>query len=146
MSLANVILPGQTIGIIGGGQLGRMMALSAKAMGYRVAVLDPFEDCPCAQVADRHIVGAYEDLDKIRQLSELSDVITFEFENIDAESFEWLNHHAYVPQGTELLRITQDRIEEKRKIQEAGIRVAPFRVIAGAEDIEAAIRDRKSVV
>jgi 5-(carboxyamino)imidazole ribonucleotide synthase len=141
MSLANVIIPGQMIGIIGGGQLGRMMALCAKAMGFRVAVLDPVEDCPCGQVSDQHIVGAYDDLDKIKQLSEMSDVVTYEFENIDAESLEWLNHNAYVPQGTELLRMTQDRIEEKRKIQEAGIRVAPFRVIAGVEDITIAIRE-----
>jgi 5-(carboxyamino)imidazole ribonucleotide synthase len=139
MSLSKVILPGQTIGIIGGGQLGKMMALSAKAMGFRVAVLDPTEDCPCGQVADEQIVGGYDDLVKIKQLSDISDVITYEFENIDADALEWLNKNAYVPQGTELLRVTQDRIEEKRHIQEAGVRVAPYAVVIKAEDVAAGI-------
>jgi 5-(carboxyamino)imidazole ribonucleotide synthase len=139
MSLSKVILPGQTIGIIGGGQLGKMMALSAKAMGFRVAVLDPTEDCPCGQVADEQIVGGYDDLVKIKQLSDVSDVITYEFENIDADALEWLNKNAYVPQGTELLRVTQDRIEEKRQIQEAGVRVAPYAVVIKAEDVAAGI-------
>jgi len=136
MNLSKVILPGQTIGIIGGGQLGKMMALSAKAMGFKVIVLDPTEDCPCGQVADEQIVGAYGDLEKIKQLSAKSDVITYEFENIDADALEWLSKNAYVPQGTELLRVTQDRIEEKRSIQDAGVRVAPYEVITKIEDVE----------
>jgi 5-(carboxyamino)imidazole ribonucleotide synthase len=139
MSLSNVILPGQTIGIIGGGQLGKMMALSAKAMGFRIAVLDPTEDCPCGQVADQHIIGGYDDIDKIRQLSEISDVVTYEFENIDADALEWLNINAFVPQGTELLRITQDRIEEKRNIHEAGVKVVPYAVVCRTEDVAAGI-------
>lgn len=139
MSLSKMILPGQTIGIIGGGQLGKMMALSAKAMGFRVVVLDPTEDCPCGQVADEQIVGGYDDLDKIKQLSESSDVITYEFENIDADALAWLNKHAYVPQGTELLRVTQDRIEEKRNIEAAGVRVAPYTVVGREEDVRAGV-------
>ena len=135
MILSKLILPGETIGIIGGGQLGKMMAQSAKAKGFRVIVLDPTEDCPCGQVADEQIVGSYDDLDKIKQLSEQSDVITYEFENIDADALEWLNKYAYVPQGTELLRVTQDRIEEKRHIEAAGVRVAPYAVVAKVEDV-----------
>ncbi len=141
MSLSKLILPGQTIGIIGGGQLGKMMALSAKGMGFRVIVLDPTEDCPCGQVADEQIVGGYDDLDKIKQLSEASDVITYEFENIDADALDWLNKNAYVPQGTELLRVTQDRIEEKRNIQAAGVRVAPYAVVAKVEDVSSGIEE-----
>jgi 5-(carboxyamino)imidazole ribonucleotide synthase len=141
MSLSKLILPGQTIGIIGGGQLGKMMALSAKGMGFRVIVLDPTEDCPCGQVADEQIVGGYDDLDKIKQLSEASDVITYEFENIDADALDWLNKNAYVPQGTELLRVTQDRIEEKRNIKAAGVRVAPYAVVAKVEDVSAGIEE-----
>ena len=109
-SLNKVILPGQTIGIIGGGQLGRMMALSAKAMGFRIAVLDPTKDCPCGQVADIEINGAYDDLDSIKKLSEVSDVITYEFENVSFEALEWLKENSYLPQGAELLKITQDRV------------------------------------
>ncbi|GAE46579.1 phosphoribosylaminoimidazole carboxylase ATPase subunit [Mesobacillus boroniphilus JCM 21738] len=139
--MSKVILPGETIGIIGGGQLGKMMALSAKAMGFRVVVLDPTEDCPCGQVADEQIVGDYDDLDKIKQLSEQSDVITYEFENIDAIGLEWLDENAYVPQGTELLRVTQDRIEEKRNIEAAGVQVAPYTVVTKVEDVRAGIEE-----
>lgn len=129
------ILPGQTIGIIGGGQLGRMMALSARAMGYRIAVLDPTEDSPCGQVADYKIIGNYDDLEAIRKLAEVSDVITYEFENIDAEALEWLCNHAYVPQGKSLLETAQDRVKEKAAIVAAGVQVAPYAVIHSSEDL-----------
>ena len=136
MSLSNkTILPGQTIGIIGGGQLGRMMALSARAMGYRIAVLDPTEDSPCGQIADYKIIGNYHDISAISQLAEVSDVITYEFENIDAAALEWLCNQAYVPQGKSLLETTQDRVKEKAAIETAGVRVAPYAVINSTEDL-----------
>lgn len=136
ISLVNkVILPGQTIGIIGGGQLGRMMALAAKAQGFRIAVLDPTEDCPCGQVADITINGDYGDLEAIQKLATVSDVITYEFENIDADCLQWLNKNTYVPQGVELLEITQDRVKEKEAIQNAGVEVAPYAVIEKEIDI-----------
>lgn len=131
----DVILPGQTIGIIGGGQLGRMMTIAARAMGYRIAVLDPESDSPCGQVADKKIVGAYNDLEAIKRLAEVSDVITYEFENIDSTALAWLCEHANVPQGTKLLEISQDRINEKNAIQKAGVNVAPFAVIHSVKDI-----------
>ncbi|PLS17030.1 5-(carboxyamino)imidazole ribonucleotide synthase [Bacillus sp. M6-12] len=121
-----VILPGATIGIIGGGQLGRMMALSAKESGFRIAVLDPAEGGPCSEVADIEIIGGYDDKTALKRLADVSDVITFEFENINSEALDWLQHHAYVPQGTELLRISQDRIQEKERINASGARTAPF--------------------
>lgn len=130
-----VILPGETIGIIGGGQLGRMMALAAKPMGYRIAVLDPEADSPCGQVADVKIVGAYDDLEKIKELASVSDVVTYEFENIDTEALEWLCEHAYVPQGTQLLEISQDRITEKAAIQRAGAEVAPYVGISTSSEL-----------
>lgn len=130
-----VILPGQTIGIIGGGQLGRMMAIAAKAQGFRIAVLDPDEDSPCGQVADFKVVGNYEDVAALEKLAEISDVLTYEFENIDAEALKAVSDRAYVPQGTELLEITKDRIAEKTAIQAAGIDVAPFAVIQTKNDI-----------
>lgn len=130
-----VILPGQTIGIIGGGQLGRMMALAAKAMGYRIAVLDPEPDSPCGQVSDKKIIGAYNDLEAIKKLAAVSDVITYEFENIDSEALSWLCENTYVPQGTELLEISQDRIKEKSAIQKAGVEVAPYAIIHSKQDI-----------
>ncbi|WP_248562871.1 5-(carboxyamino)imidazole ribonucleotide synthase [Niallia sp. NCCP-28] len=136
MNLSNsMILPGQTIGIIGGGQLGRMMALAAKAQGFRIAVLDPIEDSPCGQVADYKIVDAYDSITAIQELSKVSDVITYEFENIDAAALDWLKKNANVPQGSELLEITQDRIKEKQAIEQAGIKVAPYKIIEEPIDI-----------
>lgn len=136
ISLSNkTILPGQTIGIIGGGQLGRMMALSARAMGYRIAVLDPVEDSPCGQVADYKVIGDYDDLEAIKELAEISDVITYEFENIDAAALEWLCNQAYVPQGKSLLEVTQDRVKEKAAIANAGVQVAPYAVINSLNDL-----------
>jgi 5-(carboxyamino)imidazole ribonucleotide synthase len=136
ISLSNkTILPGQTIGIIGGGQLGRMMALSARAMGYRIAVLDPVEDSPCGQVADYKVIGDYDDLEAIKELAKISDVITYEFENIDASALEWLCNQAYVPQGKNLLEITQDRVKEKAAIEKAGVQVAPYAVVNSLNDL-----------
>ncbi|MFJ7748237.1 5-(carboxyamino)imidazole ribonucleotide synthase [Peribacillus sp. NPDC097295] len=134
-NLNKVILPGQTIGIIGGGQLGRMMALSAKASGFMVAVLEPTTNGPCAQVADIEINGAYDDIEALKRLAEVSDVITYEFENISSKSLNWLKQHAYLPQGSELLKQTQDRLTEKKVIAGAGATVAPYRGIQEMSEI-----------
>lgn len=121
-----MIFPGQTIGIIGGGQLGRMMALAAKEAGFKIAVLEPTMDSPCGQVADIRIVAPYNDDTALEELAEVSDVITFEFENIDYKGLKRLTEIAYVPQGAELIKITQDRILEKSMIREAGCPVADY--------------------
>jgi 5-(carboxyamino)imidazole ribonucleotide synthase len=130
------IFPYQTIGIIGGGQLGRMMCLAAKAMGYYVAVLDPTENCPCGQVADIEITAAYNDLNAIKKLASVSDVITYEFENIDYDALVWLEKNAYLPQGSEVLKINRHRYLEKKTISDMGIRVADFCLIENAADLE----------
>lgn len=120
------ILPGQTIGIIGGGQLGRMMGLAAKEAGFRIAVLDPTEDSPCGQIADVKIIAAYDDEAALQELSQASDVITYEFENIDYEGLKRLGEIANVPQGAELVRITQNRMNEKAEITASGAPVANY--------------------
>ncbi len=130
-----VIRPGQTIGIIGGGQLGRMMALAAKASGFQIAVLDPTPNCPCGQVADVEITAQYNDLEALKQLADVSDVITFEFENINGEALEWLQQHAYIPQGAEILKVSQNRIIEKQTITQAGVEIAPYVVIQEMKDL-----------
>jgi len=129
------IYPGQTIGIIGGGQLGRMMALSAKEAGFKIAVLDPTMDSPCGQVADIQIVASYDDEAALEELAEVSDVITYEFENIDYEGLKKLTEIAYVPQGAEIIRITQNRVTEKQAIAEAGCPVAPYIVCDSYEEL-----------
>ena len=137
MSLSkHQILPGKTIGIIGGGQLGRMLALAAKEMGYRIAVLDPTPNSPCGQVADIEITAAYNDIKAIQKLAKVSDVITYEFENIDYEALTWLEKHANLPQGSKVLRITQDRAEEKKAITDLGIEVAPYFIVNNEQDLQ----------
>ncbi|QDX92395.1 5-(carboxyamino)imidazole ribonucleotide synthase [Brevibacillus laterosporus] len=138
MNKKKQIKPGGTIGLLGGGQLGRMIALAGRAMGYRFVVLDPTEDSPCGQVSDQQIVASYDDQQAARQLARLSDVITYEFENVDAGVAAILEKEAFVPQGSKLLSITQHRIREKTAIQACGLPVAPFRVVASAEEVRAA--------
>ncbi|XRG78003.1 5-(carboxyamino)imidazole ribonucleotide synthase [Rossellomorea sp. GAMAL-10_SWC] len=136
---SKVILPGQTIGIIGGGQLGRMMALSAKEMGYKIAVLDPTPNSPCGQVSDIEITAEYSNLEAIKQLAKVSDVITYEFENIDVNALEYLDEHSYLPQGSELLKLTRNRLTEKTAIQNLGIKVAPFQLVENEEQFSEAV-------
>ncbi|TGA96642.1 5-(carboxyamino)imidazole ribonucleotide synthase [Sporolactobacillus shoreae] len=135
------ILPGQTIGILGGGQLGRMMAIAAKEMGYRVAVLDPTEDCPCAQVADTAIVAEYDDPEAAKKMAECADVVTYEFENVDVQTADYLQEHSYLPQGWHLLEITKDRLNEKAAIHEAGLPVVPYLPVRSQEELKAAIAE-----
>ncbi|WP_227938718.1 5-(carboxyamino)imidazole ribonucleotide synthase [Alkalihalobacillus deserti] len=136
--MTRVIKPGQTIGIIGGGQLGRMMAIAAKQMGYRIAVLEPTEDSPCGQVSDIVIKAAYDDPIGAEKLAEVSDVITYEFENIDEQTANWLTKKSDFPQGAKVLGITQHRLAEKEAIQSLGISLAPFQPIRTIEDAEEA--------
>ncbi|CEH28143.1 phosphoribosylaminoimidazole carboxylase [Aneurinibacillus migulanus] len=141
MSNKKVIKPGATIGILGGGQLGRMMALAGRASGYRFATLDPTEDCPCAQVCDKHVEAGYDNVDGALELAQASDVITYEFENVDVNVAAVLEEKSYVPQGSELLRITQNRIREKSTLSSYGIPVAPFLVIESEADAESAVKE-----
>ena len=133
--MTKVIYPGQTIGIIGGGQLGRMMALAAKEAGFKIAVLEPAMDSPCGQVADVRIVAPYDDEAALEELAEVSDVITYEFENIDFEGLKRLTEIAYIPQGADLVRITQNRVTEKEAIVNAGCPVAPYLVVNSYEEL-----------
>ena len=133
------LMPGATIGIIGGGQLGRMMALSARYMGFRIGVLDPTPDCPAAQVADFQVTAEYDDIAAIRELAEKSDVLTYEFENVDADAIDQVRSLAAAPQGTDLLRVTQDRVNEKRFINDHGTPTAPWKAVNSVEELEAAL-------
>jgi 5-(carboxyamino)imidazole ribonucleotide synthase len=134
-----MIKPGKTIGIIGGGQLGRMMALAAKEAGFKIVVLDPTSNSPCGQIADDQLVAAYDDKQALLQLAEKSDVITFEFENIDYDALKWLTEIAYVPQGSEIIRITQDRILEKSALVHADVKVASYEVIHTQDELQKGI-------
>ena len=104
---------GQTIGIIGGGQLGQMLVLSAKEMGLKTIILDPDATCPAGQAADAQIVAPYDDLLALEELAKRSDVLTYEFENVDLAALEHLTDAKLLPQGTKLLQITKNRLAEK---------------------------------
>ncbi|SDO59162.1 5-(carboxyamino)imidazole ribonucleotide synthase [Paenibacillus sp. yr247] len=134
-----VIKPGGTIGILGGGQLGRMLALAGRNMGYRFVTLDPTEDAPCGQVADEQIQADFDDVEAARKLAARSDVITYEFENVDAHVTNILMNESYVPQGSELLYTTQHRLREKRAIEAAGVPVAPYAEIRSAAELKDAV-------
>lgn len=129
MQINEKILPPQTIGIIGGGQLGRMMALAAKYMGYQVVVLDPTENCPTAQVADKQITATYDNLQAIRELTAISDVITYEFENVSLKTATYIQKEGKLPQGCRALEVTQNRELEKRAMEETNLPVAPYRIV-----------------
>ncbi|SFE25582.1 5-(carboxyamino)imidazole ribonucleotide synthase [Lentibacillus persicus] len=128
-----VVLPMQTIGIIGGGQLGRMMAIAAKYMGYKVAVLDPTPNCPTAQVADQQITADYDDMDGIQKLTDVSDVVTYEFENVDLDAAAFIERHDKLPQGAYALEITQNREKEKAVMNEAGLPVPANKIVDSSE-------------
>jgi len=132
------ILPGSTIGILGGGQLGRMMAHAGSRLGYRFVALDPTEDAPTGQVAGQ-IVAAYDDREAARELARRSDVITYEFENVDADVAAMLMEESYVPQGSELLYTTQHRLREKRAIEAAGVPVAPYAAVNSEDELREAV-------
>ena len=135
-----VIMPYKTVGIIGGGQLGRMMCLAAKAMGYYVAVLDPTPQCPCGQVADIEITANYNDIKAIQKLADASDVVTYEFENIDYNALSYLEKHAYLPQGSNVLKITQHRFKEKNAIKDMGIPVPKFYLVNSPQALEEVVK------
>jgi len=133
--------PGSVIGIVGGGQLGRMTALAAAALGYRVHIFTPEPNSPAAQVCERATVAAYDDDDAIETFGAAVDVITFEFENVPAETVRKLGAYAPVRPRWECLALCQDRAKEKTFAAELGIETAPWIEVRTAEDLAQAIAE-----
>ena len=131
--------PNATIGIIGGGQLGRMSALAAARLGYRSHILTPEQDSPAAQVSAAVSIADYEDQQALRAFAAAVDVITFEFENISADGLSLLEHLKPVRPSPAILRISQYRIAEKTFLNQTGIATAPWRAVSTPADLEAAI-------
>ena len=129
MGMPPPITPPAVVGILGGGQLGRMLALAARAMGYRIAVLDPDPDCPAAAVADRLVIGSYDDVGAALRLADLSDVITYELEHVAADVVAAVEARIPVRPGHRPLVVTQDRLAERRFVEGAGVGVAPWREV-----------------
>ncbi|MEX0761434.1 MAG: 5-(carboxyamino)imidazole ribonucleotide synthase [Dehalococcoidia bacterium] len=133
--------PGARIGIIGGGQLGRMLALAARQMGYRIIVLDPDPDSPAAQVADDMIVAKYSSRDAARELARKSDVLTYEFENVDAEAVEAAAEITPLHPSDGVLRKAQHRVREKEALTAGGFPVAKFWPVETESEFTRAISD-----
>jgi len=136
------ILPGATVGVLGSGQLGRMFAIAARRMGYRVHTFSPDDDTPTGQVADREIVAHYDDLDAVRDFAKHVDVVTFEFENVPAATAQAAAEFAPVrPDGT-VLHITQNRLREKTFLAKHGFPVTPFAPVTSPLELRNAFETR----
>lgn len=129
MSAAAPILPPATIGMLGGGQLGRYALMAARTMGYRTVVLDPDPSAPAGAVSDEHLVAAYDDAAALQRMSEVCDVVTTEFENPPAEALDTLARSVRVAPSARAVRIAQDRAAEKRFFDEGSFPVAPYGVL-----------------
>ncbi|MDG2126797.1 MAG: ATP-grasp domain-containing protein, partial [Fuerstiella sp.] len=136
-----VVGPGGTIGILGAGQLGRMLAVSARQMGYRVAVFGGDSDSPAGQVSDLAWTGAFDDEEKLLEFAQVCDVVTYEFENIPAAAAAAIDQHAALCPGVELLQTAQNRFAEKTALSSIGLPTAGFRMVASAEELAAARAD-----
>jgi 5-(carboxyamino)imidazole ribonucleotide synthase len=139
MTAQKPLFPGARIGVMGGGQLGRMFALAARRMGYRVHTFSPDKDGPAAQLSDRATAASYADEAAVRKFARTIDVLTFEFENIPASTIEWASSNRLVRPRGEVLLIAQNRLREKEFLSDAGFPVAPFRKVAGLADLTKAV-------
>ncbi|MGG5203739.1 5-(carboxyamino)imidazole ribonucleotide synthase [Neisseria meningitidis] len=126
--------PPAMLGILGGGQLGRMFTIAAKTMGYKVTVLDPDPDAPAAEFADRHLCAPFDDQAALDELAKCAAVTT-EFENVNADAMRFLAKHTNVSPSGDCVAIAQNRIQEKAWIRKAGLQTAPYQAICKAEDI-----------
>ena len=141
-----ILHPGSFIGLLGGGQLARMLILAGHPLGFRFVVLDPDSEAPASQVGARHLAHSYTDKKALKELAEQCDLVTYEFENVDADSVEWLEKRVDLPQGSQLLRTAQHRLNEKKSIQNLGIGVTGFREVQTLPDLEKAFEEYGSVL
>jgi 5-(carboxyamino)imidazole ribonucleotide synthase len=133
-----MIFPDAMLGMLGGGQLGRMFTLAAHSMGYRVTVLDPDPLSPAGAVADVHLKAAYQDREALQQLADTCAAVTTEFENVPADSLRWLAAHCTVRPAGDSVAIAQDRIREKAFFGACGLAVAPYAAIESAAELDRA--------
>ena len=133
------ILPPATIGILGGGQLGRMSAIAARAMGYQIVALDPDADAPVRHVVDEHLVAPYDDLGALDEMAARCAVVTTEFENPPAAALERLAARTVVAPGPHAVAIAQDRSAEKTFIEGIGLAVGPYAAVTSDADLSAAV-------
>lgn len=133
--------PGATIGVLGSGQLGRMFALAARRMGYRVHTLSPDYDSPTGQISDLEVTAPYDDLDAIAEFARRVDVVTFEFENVPVPAAETAARFAPVRPAGSVLHTTQQRIREKSFLRNAGLPTTPYREVHSPEELSRAVNE-----
>ncbi len=138
---SHIVLPGQTVGIVGGGQLGRMFAIAARRMGYRVHALDPTLDAPAGQVADVEVIAPYDDIDAARRFARQVDVVTFEFENIPTATLRAIAEERPVHPSPEVLDVCRHRLREKEFLRKACFPVAAYRPVANVDELRKAVAD-----
>ncbi len=136
---SRIVEPGGTIGMVGGGQLGRMTALAAAPLGLRVHVYTPEEDSPTAQVCARATVADWDDKDALERFAHSVDVITYEWENIPVDTLEYLQQFGRVYPSPNILRVAQDRLDEKRFVNDAGVPTAEFVEVENFEELRPAV-------
>jgi 5-(carboxyamino)imidazole ribonucleotide synthase len=136
-----MVVPGQWLGVLGGGQLGRMFCQAAQSMGYRVMVLDPEEESPTAALADAHVLADYDDEESLAELARNCMAVTTEFENVPAVSLEALARRTHVAPGARAVELVQDRCVEKAFIQAQGVPVAPYVAVHSLTDLQNAAAD-----
>lgn len=140
-SSSSVIPPGSVLGILGGGQLGRMLALAARSLGYGVHVFTPEPGSPAGQVADVECVAPYEDLARVRDFARGTDVVTFEFENVPSATSAAAAEVALVRPDGRVLHVTQHRLREKTFLRDHGFPVTPFRSVGSLPELERAVAE-----
>jgi 5-(carboxyamino)imidazole ribonucleotide synthase len=133
--VTRIIAPGAAVGVLGSGQLGRMFAIAARRMGYRVHTFSPGDDTPTGQVADLEVTASYEDLDALRAFARQVDVVTFEFENVPIEAIDAIEQHAPVRPSGVALHTAQQRAREKTFLADRGIPTAPFMAAATLDEL-----------
>jgi len=139
MPSQRIFLPGSTIGVMGGGQLGRMFAIAARRMGYRVHTFSPDEDTPTGQLADREVAASYADEAAIREFARGVYVVTFEFENIPSQSVAWAEEECVVHPAGRVLHLCQHRLREKHFLQDAGFPLPRFLPVESKGELIAAV-------
>ncbi|MBD0326252.1 MAG: 5-(carboxyamino)imidazole ribonucleotide synthase [Pyrinomonadaceae bacterium] len=137
--MRETILPGATIGVLGSGQLGRMFAIAARRMGYRVHTFSPDSDTPTGQVSDYEVNASYADLEAVKHFAKGVSVVTFEFENVPAETVEAASIYAPVRPSGAVLHTSQHRLREKTFLKTAGFPVAPFRRVGSLVELQTAL-------
>jgi 5-(carboxyamino)imidazole ribonucleotide synthase len=139
--MTDPILPGSTIGVLGSGQLGRMFAIAARRLGYRVHTYSPDVDTPTGQISDVEWTGDYNDLDRVAEFARSVDVVSFEFENVPAATAETAARYTPVRPSGQILHTTQHRAREKTFLRNSGLPVTPFAVVRSFDDLEMAVRE-----